>query len=50
MKVLYVPELNGELISVKILQKAGYSVIFRNDVAVVEKGTDKQGLIKWDST
>ncbi|KFM77017.1 Copia protein, partial [Stegodyphus mimosarum] len=39
--VLYVPELNGQLISVKNIQKAGYSVIFKNDVAVIENRNEK---------
>ncbi|GBM12356.1 hypothetical protein AVEN_142983-1 [Araneus ventricosus] len=39
--VLYVPELNGHLISVKNIQKTGYSVIFKNNVAVIEKSSEK---------
>ncbi|GBN05324.1 hypothetical protein AVEN_116039-1 [Araneus ventricosus] len=39
--VLYVPELNGQLISVKNIQKTGYSVIFKNDVAFIEKSREK---------
>lgn len=33
-EVLYISELNGQLISVKNIQKAGYSVIFTNNVAI----------------
>ncbi|GBM30067.1 Copia protein [Araneus ventricosus] len=39
--VLYVPELNGQFISVKNIQKTGYSVIFKNDVAFIEKSREK---------
>ena len=39
--VLYVPDLNGQLISVKNIQKTGYSVIFKNDVAIIEKSSEK---------
>ncbi|GBO26400.1 hypothetical protein AVEN_6625-1 [Araneus ventricosus] len=39
--VLYVPELNGQLISVKNIQKTGYSVIFKIDVAFIEKSMEK---------
>ena len=40
-EVLYVPELNGELISVKDIQTKGYTVIFENGVAVVEKQNER---------
>lgn len=38
--VFYVPDLNGELILDKNIQKAGYSVVFKNDKAIVEKGNE----------
>ncbi|GBL79610.1 Copia protein [Araneus ventricosus] len=38
--VLFIPELNGNLISVKQIQKAGYSVLFKDNKAIV-KGKDK---------
>ncbi|GBN66128.1 Copia protein [Araneus ventricosus] len=38
--VLFIPELNGNLISVKQIQKAGYSVLFRDNKAIV-KGKNK---------
>ncbi|GBO02299.1 hypothetical protein AVEN_21646-1 [Araneus ventricosus] len=39
--VLYVPELNIQLISIKNIQKTGYSVIFKNDVAFIDKSREK---------
>ncbi|GBO01452.1 Copia protein [Araneus ventricosus] len=38
--VLFIPELNGNLISVKQIQKAGYSVLFKDNKAIV-KGKNK---------
>ncbi|GBN23544.1 Copia protein [Araneus ventricosus] len=38
--VLFIPELNGNLISVKQIQKAGYSELFKDNKAIV-KGKNK---------
>ncbi|GBL73934.1 Retrovirus-related Pol polyprotein from transposon TNT 1-94 [Araneus ventricosus] len=38
--VLFIPELNGNLIAVKQIQKAGYSVLFKDNKAIV-KGKNK---------
>ena len=38
--VLCVPDLNGELISMKNIQKAGYSIIFKDDKGIVQKGKE----------
>ncbi|GBL61133.1 hypothetical protein AVEN_212555-1 [Araneus ventricosus] len=38
--VLFIPELNGNLISVKQIQKAGYSILFKDNKAIV-KGKNK---------
>ncbi|GBN45926.1 Copia protein, partial [Araneus ventricosus] len=38
--VLFIPKLNGNLISVKQIQKAGYSVLFKDNKAIV-KGKNK---------
>ncbi|GBM33744.1 Retrovirus-related Pol polyprotein from transposon TNT 1-94 [Araneus ventricosus] len=38
--VLYIPELNGNLISIKQIQKAGYSVLFKDNKVIV-KGKNK---------
>ncbi|GBN66968.1 Copia protein [Araneus ventricosus] len=38
--VLFIPELNGNLISVKQIQNAGYSVLFKDNKAIV-KGKNK---------
>ncbi|GBN10799.1 hypothetical protein AVEN_239875-1 [Araneus ventricosus] len=38
--VWFIPELNSNLISVKQIQKAGYSVLFKNNKAIV-KGKNK---------
>ncbi|GBM84849.1 Retrovirus-related Pol polyprotein from transposon TNT 1-94 [Araneus ventricosus] len=38
--VLFIPALNGNLISVKQIQKAGYSVLFKDNKAIV-KGKNK---------
>ncbi|GBM21244.1 Copia protein, partial [Araneus ventricosus] len=34
--VLFIPELNGNLISVKQIQKAGYSILFKDNKAIVK--------------
>lgn len=38
--ILFVPNLNGELISAKNIKIAGCSVIFKDSKAVVRKGQD----------
>ena len=35
------PELNDQLISVKNIQKTGYSMTFKNDATIIEKDTEK---------
>lgn len=47
--VLYIPELNGNLMSVKQIQNAGFSVTFKNDEAVVKKGSTNFVLCKLSS-
>lgn len=39
-------DLNAELISVKNIQKVGYSDIFKNDVAIVEKCKKRFAMAK----
>lgn len=37
-EVLYVPELNGQLISVRKIESANYAVVFKNEKVFLEKG------------
>ena len=38
LDVLYVPDLNGQLISVRKIENSNYSVIFKNEKVFIEKG------------